>query len=229
MVAEARRLGLDYLAATDHTKNVVSVGGMNDAEFARYWDYIDELNGVLRREGIDFRVLKGAEVDILDDGSLDLKDETLARADWIVASLHFGLDQSPERLRRRYEGAFRNPFVDAIGHPTERIIGVKAPMGVDVDFLVDSAARFGKCLELNSQPRRLELNVDGLIAAKKAGVSVVISTDAHAPAHLSYLRFGVEQARRAGLTRSDVANARSFVELTESRGKLKRRGERGEN
>ncbi|MBQ7815099.1 MAG: hypothetical protein IJ387_11480 [Thermoguttaceae bacterium] len=102
-------------------------------------------------------------------------------------------------------------------------------MGVDVDFLVDSAARFGKCLELNSQPRRLDLNVDGLIAAKKAGVSVVISTDAHAPAHLSYLRFGVEQARRAGLTRSDVANARSFVELTESRGKLKRRGERGEN
>lgn len=229
MVAEARRLGLDYLAATDHTKNVVSVGGMNDAEILRYWDYIDELNGVLRREGVDFRVLKGAEVDILDDGSLDLKDETLARADWIVASLHFGLDQSPERLRRRYEGAFRNPFVDAIGHPTERIIGVKAPMKVDVDFLVESAARFGKCLELNSQPRRLDLNVDGLIAAKKAGVPVVISTDAHSPAHLPYLRFGVEQARRAGLTRADVANARSFAELSALRAELKRRRERGEN
>lgn len=229
MVAEARRLGLDYLAATDHTKNVVSVGGMNDAEILRYWDYLDELNGVLRREGIDFRVLKGAEVDILDDGSLDLKDETLARADWIVASLHFGLEQSPERLRRRYEGAFRNPFVDVIGHPTERIIGVKTPMKVDVDFLVESAARFGKCLELNSQPRRLDLDVDGLIAAKKAGVPVVISTDAHSPAHLAYLRFGVEQARRAGLTRADVANARSFAELTELRAELKRRSERGES
>lgn len=227
MVAEARRLGLDYLAATDHTKNVVSVGGMNDAEFARYWDYIDELNGVLRREGVDFRVLKGAEVDILDDGSLDLKDETLARADWIVASLHFGLDQSPERLRRRYEGAFRNPFVDAIGHPTERMIGMRGPMEVDVDFLVESAARFGKCLELNSQPRRLDLDVDGLIAAKKAGVPVVISTDAHSPTHLAYLRFGVEQARRAGLTRSDVANARSFAELVELRARLKRRSRGG--
>lgn len=229
MVAEARRLGLDYLAATDHTKNVVSVGGMNDAEFARYWDYIDELNGVLRREGVDFRVLKGAEVDILDDGSLDLKDETLARADWIVASLHFGLDQLPERLRRRYEGAFRNPFVDAIGHPTGRQIGTRKPMEVDVEFLVESAARFGKCLELNSQPRRLDLNVDGLIAAKKAGVPVVISTDSHSPAHLAYLRFGVEQARRAGLTRSDVANARSFAELTELRAELKRRSGRGES
>ena len=229
MVAEARRLGLDYLAATDHTKNVVSVGGMNDAEFARYWDYIDELNDVLRREGIDFRVLKGAEVDILDDGSLDLKDETLARADWVVASLHFGLDQSPERLRRRYEGAFRNRFVDAIGHPTERQIGMRKPMEVAVDFLVESAARFGKCLELNSQPRRLDLNVDGLIAAKKAGVPVVVSTDSHSPAHLAYLRFGVEQARRAGLTRADVANARSFAELIDLRAELKRRSEGGEN
>jgi DNA polymerase (family 10) len=223
MVAEARRLGRDYLAATDHTKNVVSVGGMNDAEILRYWDYIDELNGVLRREGIDFRVLKGAEVDILDDGSLDLKDETLAQADWIVASLHFGFDQSAERLRRRYEGAFRNPFVDAIGHPTERQIGMRKPMEVSVEFLVESAARFGKCLELNSQPRRLDLGVDGLIAAKKAGVPIVVSTDSHAPAHLAYLRFGVEQARRAGLTRADVANARSFAELTELRAELKRR------
>lgn len=229
MVAQARRLGRDYLAATDHTKNVVSVGGMNDAEILRYWDYIDELNDVLRREGVDFRVLKGAEVDILDDGSLDLKDETLAQADWIVASLHFGLDQSPERLRRRYEGAFRNPFVDAIGHPTERLIGARKPVGVEIDFLVESAARFGKCLELNSQPRRLDLNVDGLIAAKKAGVPVVISTDSHAPEHLAYLRFGVEQARRAGLTRADVANARSYAELTELRADLKRRRERGEN
>ena len=229
MVAEARRLGRDYLAATDHTKNVVSVGGMNDAEVLRYWEYIDELNGVLRREGVDFRVLKGAEVDILDDGSLDLKDETLAQADWIVASLHFGFDQSPERLRRRYEGAFRHPFVDAIGHPTERQIGMRKPMDVDVDFLVESAARFGKCLELNSQPRRLDLSVDGLIAAKKAGVPIVISTDSHAPAHLAYLRFGVEQARRAGLTRADVANARSFAELTELRAELKKRRERGGN
>ena len=226
MVEQARRLGLDYLAATDHTKNVVSVGGMNDAEILRYWDYIDELNGVLRRESVDFRVLKGAEVDILDDGSLDLKDETLARADWIVASLHFGLDQSPERLRRRYDGAFRNPFVDAIGHPTERQIGMRKPMEVDVDFLVESAARFGKCLELNAQPRRLDLDVDGLIAAKKAGVPVVISTDSHSPAHLAYLRFGVEQARRAGLTRADVANARSFAELTKWRAESRARSER---
>ena len=228
MVAEARRLGRDYLAATDHTKNVVSVGGMNDAEILRYWDYIDELNGVLRREGIDFRVLKGAEVDILDDGSLDLKDETLAQADWIVASLHFGFDQSPERLRRRYEGAFRNPYVDAIGHPTERLIGIRKPVEVDVEFLVESAARFGKCLELNSQPRRLDLGVDALVAAKKAGVPIVISTDSHSPAHLAYLRFGVEQARRAGLTPADVANARSLAELTELRANLKQRRERGE-
>lgn len=226
MVASARRLGLDYIAATDHTQNVASVGGMNDDEFLRYWDYIDELNAVLRAEGIDFRVLKGAEVDILDDGSLDLRDETLARADWIVASLHFGTEQAPELLRRRYEGAFRNPFVDVVGHPTERVIGAKAPMKVELDFLVESAARFGKRLELNSQPRRLDLNVDGLIAAKKAGVPIVLSTDAHASAHLEYRRFGVEQARRAGLTRSDVANALSLDELLKSRVEARERAAR---
>ncbi|MBR4833756.1 MAG: PHP domain-containing protein [Thermoguttaceae bacterium] len=226
MVAAARRLGLEYLAATDHSKNVVSVGGMNDGEFLRYWDYIDELNAVLRGEGIDFRVLKGAEVDILDDGELDLKDETLARADWVVASLHFGLEQSAERLRRRYEGAFRNPFVDVIGHPTERVIGAKASIAIEFDFLVESAARFGKRLELNSQPRRLDLNVDGLIAAKKAGVAVVVSTDAHSPAHLAYRRFGVEQARRAGLTRTDVANALSLDELLKSRVEARARAAR---
>lgn len=225
-VAAARRLGLEYVAATDHSKNVVSVGGMNDGEFLRYWDYIDELNAVLRGEGIDFRVLKGVEVDILDDGELDLKDETLARAEWVVASLHFGLDQAPERLRRRYEGAFRHPFVDAIAHPTQRVVGAKAPIAVELDFLVESAARFGKRLELNSQPRRLDLGVDGLIAAKKAGVPIVISTDAHSPTHLEYRRFGVEQARRAGLTRADVANALSVDELLKSRVEARARAAR---
>lgn len=99
-------------------------------------------------------------------------------------------------------------------------------MKVELDFLVESAARFGKRLELNSQPRRLDLNVDGLIAAKKAGVPIVLSTDAHASAHLEYRRFGVEQARRAGLTRSDVANALSLDELLRSRVEARERAAR---
>lgn len=214
MVAEARRLGLDYIALTDHTQNVKPiVNGMDDAELLRYWSLIDELNRKLQDSGVDFRVLKGVEVDILSDGRLDLKDETLARADWVVASVHFGSDDSSRRLRRRYLAALRHPAVDVVAHPTGRTIGTKGPMKIDVEFLCETAAEYGKFLELNAQPRRLDLDVDGLIAAKKAGVPIVISTDAHSPSHLEYLRFGVEQARRAGLTRADVANARPLTEL----------------
>lgn len=223
MVAVARELGLSYIAMTDHTKNVASVGGMNDAEILRYWDYIDNLNQKLNFEEGSFRVLKGVEVDVLENGGLDLENETLAQADWVVASIHFGKRQSKEKIHSRYMDAFMNPHVDVIAHPTGRMIGIEDAMEVDIEFLCQNAKKYGKCLELNSQPRRLDLNSNALTLAQAYGVPIVISTDAHAPEQLTYLQFGILQAYRAGLTSDDVLNTLSVEKLLEQRTAMKRK------
>ena len=217
MVSVAREMQLSYIALTDHTKNVASVGGMNDAEFLRYWDYIEGVNQTLSSKGDSFHLFKGAEVDILEDGGLDLEDETLAQADWVVASIHFGKRQSQSKIHRRYMDAFTNPYVDVIAHPTGRMIGTEDPIDVDVEFLCENAKKYGKCLELNCQPRRLDLDVKALIVAKRYGIPIVISTDAHAPDQMSYLQFGVQQAYRAGLTCDDVLNAQPLDEVLKRR------------
>ena len=217
MCSAAREQGLSYIALTDHTKNVASVGGMNDVEFLRYWDAVDNFNDKLKELGIPFYILKGAEVDILEDGGLDLEDSTLAQADWVVASVHFGKRQPRTKIHSRYMDAFLNPYVDVIAHPTGRIIGVEPKIDVDVNFLCENASKYGKYIEINSQPRRLDLSCDSLTLAKRYGVKVVISTDAHSPEQIGYLRFGVQQARRAGLTSDDVLNCMSVREILDMR------------
>lgn len=217
MVDAALDLGLSYIAITDHSQNVPGVTGLGDVEFLRLWEQIDRQNDALRQEGENFRILKGAEVDILEDGGLDLKDDTMRRADWIVASIHVAREQSRNMIERRYMDAFRSPYVDAIAHPTERVIGKEAPMKVDFEFLCENAKKYGKALELNSQPRRLDLPIEGLALAKQYRVPIVISTDAHAPDQIEYLRFGADHARCAGLTPSDVLNAASWEDLLEWR------------
>lgn len=221
MVDACRRRGYEYIALTDHTKNASVANGMTDSEIMHYWDVIDDYNENLRSHGDAFQILKGAEVDILENGGLDLADETLARADWIIASIHFGKRQPRRQIHRRYLDAFQNPYVDVIAHPTQRVIGVDAPMDVDVEFLCENAKRYGKCLELNSQPRRLDLDAKWLKLAKDYGVPIVISTDSHSVDHLDYIRFGVRQARRAGLSCEDVFNTLPYYQLVERRKELR--------
>jgi len=206
---------LEYIALTDHTKNVVSVGGLLPSEALLYWKQIDETNQVLAKNQINFYVLKGIEVDILDDGTLDYDDDILAQADWVVASIHFGLDQSSEQINHRYHKALKNRYVHAIAHPTNRIIEGRGEIQVDIDFLCTEAARNGKFLEINSQPRRVDLNDIYCAKAHDYGVPLVISTDSHAAQHMDYLRFGVNQARRAGLTANDILNTCSLTDLLE--------------
>ncbi|MDO5308106.1 MAG: PHP domain-containing protein [Planctomycetia bacterium] len=221
MANNARALGLHYMAATDHTQNVAVAGGMNDVECLRYWEQIDQLNERLASSGIDFHVLKGIECDILEAGGMDLKDETLAKADWVIASIHYGKRQSRELIHRRYLDAFRNPYVDIIAHPTGRMIGIEPKIDVDIEFLCQNAAKYGKCLELNCQPRRLDLDRDALMLAKEYGVPIVISTDSHNPQHALYLNFGVYQAQRAGLVASDVLNTLDYQQFVERRRQVK--------
>ncbi|TWT95920.1 DNA polymerase/3'-5' exonuclease PolX [Botrimarina colliarenosi] len=213
MVAAARERGLEYIAITDHSKRVTMAHGLDADRLRAQWREIDVVNEELTSEGVDFRVLKGIECDILEAGPMDLPDDVLAEADWVIASLHYGQNQPRAKIMDRLLGAVAHPSVSIIAHPTGRLIGKRAPYDVEMDELIAACAEHGKCLELNANPARLDLDDVHCAAAKAAGVPIVISSDAHSPEGLDVLRYGVLQARRAGLTADDVANTSAIKAL----------------
>lgn len=215
MAAAAKRRGLKYVAITDHSKRVTMVGGLKPEQLLEQWAEIDELNK--RLHGII--VLKGVEVDILERGGLDIPDEVLAQADWVVASVHFGQQQSRQQITDRILGALSNPNVDAIAHPTGRMLLERKPYEVDMDAVMQAARDNGKALELNAHPRRLDLDDVACAAAKSHGIPVVISTDSHRPEGLEMMRCGIQQARRGGLTKEDVLNTRTWPQVKKMLGK----------
>jgi DNA polymerase (family 10) len=209
MVLAAKRRGHKYIAITDHSKRVTMANGLDARRLRAHWKSIDELASRIK----GMTVLKGVELDILEDGTLDLPDDVLAEADWVVASIHYGQNQPRERITRRLLNAIRSPYVHAIGHPTGRLIGKRKGYDVDLDTVLKAAADYGCMMELNSQPSRLDLDDVALIAARERGVSIVINTDAHSTEELALLEFGVYQARRAGLEAKNVANSRPLAKF----------------
>lgn len=213
MVAAARERGLEYIAITDHSKRVTMARGLDETRLREQWAEIDRVNEELEEEGAKFKVLKGIECDILEAGPMDLPDEVLADADWVIASLHYGQQQPRAKIMERLIGAVEHPSVSIIAHPTGRLIGRRASYDLAVDELIAAVAEHGKCLELNANPARLDLDDVHCAAAKEAGVPIVISSDAHSTTGLDVLRYGVLQARRAGLEWLDVFNTSSYRHL----------------
>jgi DNA polymerase (family 10) len=206
MVAAAKQRGRKYIAITDHSKRVTMVNGLDVVRLRKQWAEIDAIRQ--RVEGIT--VLKGIEVDILEHGGLDLPDDVLAEADWVVASVHYGHQQSRAQITARVLEALENPHVCVIAHPTGRMLLRRKPYEIDLDAVMKAAKQHGKMLELNAHPIRLDLDDVACAAAKSLGVPIVISTDAHQTEGLDAMRFGVQQARRGGLTKADVANTRTW-------------------
>jgi DNA polymerase (family 10) len=194
--------GYQYFALTDHSKALAMTGGLDAARLAEQWREIDEIAA----RHPEIRLLKSLEVDILADGSLDLEDEMLARLDLVVVSVHsrFGLPAAEQT--ERILAAVRHPAVDVLAHPTGRLIGRREPFDFDLDAVLRACAEHRVAVELNAQPDRLDLKDTHLMRAKELGVKVVVSTDAHSPAGLDAMRWGVEQARRAWLGPADVLN-----------------------
>ena len=219
MVEAAKARGLQYIAMTDHSKRVTMVNGLDADRLRRQWAEIDRLNE--RLDGIT--VLKGVEVDILERGGLDLPDDVLAEADWVNASIHYGQNQSREQVTRRVIEALENPYVTAFAHPTGRMLTKRKPYEIDLDAVMRAARDHGKMLELNAHPLRLDLDDVACAQAKMYGIPVVISTDSHRVEGLAAMRYGVLQARRGGLTKSDVANTRTWAELRKG-GRMKDEG-----
>ncbi|MCA9231843.1 MAG: DNA polymerase/3'-5' exonuclease PolX [Planctomycetales bacterium] len=206
MVDAAQQRGLEYVAITDHSQRVSMARGLDAKRLRAQWSEIDRL----REEFDGLVVLKGIECDILEKGGMDLPDDVLAEADWVVASVHYGQKQSREQITERILGALENSYVSIIAHPTGRLINRREPYEVDMEQVFAAAARHGKMLELNANPARLDLHDIHCAAAKRHGIPIVISTDAHSTEGLEVMRHGVQQARRGGLTAADVANARSW-------------------
>ena len=200
MVAAAQRRGYAYYAICDHSHR------LRDGGLQRQGGAIDELN----ERVAPFRVLKGIEVNIRADGSLDTADEDLATLDWVVASVHASFDKSPTE---RVLAAMESPYVDCIGHLTGRKIGKRQPAPVDVERVIEAALATGTFLEINSQPDRLDLTDVHARAAREAGLKLVIDSDGHQIAALDYVELGVGQARRGWLTKADVVNTHTWKQI----------------
>jgi DNA polymerase (family 10) len=200
MVASAQRRGYSYYAICDHSQR------LRGELLAQQTEQIDALNELLA----PFRILKGIEVNIRPDGALDVAEEDLMGRDWVVASVHSRFDHNPTE---RVLGAMESPYVDCIGHVTNRKIGKRAPSSVDVERVIEKALETGTFLEINSQPDRLDLTDVHARAAREAGLKLVIDSDGHEVGALDFVELGVGQARRAWLTKDDVLNTRTWKQI----------------
>ena len=210
MAQAARARGLNYIAITDHSKRVSMARGLDETKLREQWKQIDAFNQ--RSDGL-FWVLKGVEVDILENGALDISDDCLSEADWVTASIHYGQRQPREQITERILNAIHNPNVHAISHPTGRLISRREPYDVDMAAVMQAAKESHKILELNANPYRLDLNDIHTMTAVQLGIEIVINTDAHSIANLDLMKFGVRQARRAGVRPSMVFNTLTLAEV----------------
>jgi DNA polymerase (family 10) len=217
MALAARDAGYEYLAITDHS---ASMGFGSDVSPDELRAQIDRIRG-LEIEGI--QLLAGSEVNVLPDGTLDYDDELLSELDWVIASVHTSFRMSTEAMTARIVKAIEHPLVDVLGHPSGRKIEQRRPYEYDLEAVIEAAARTGTMLEINANPDRRDLNDIQARAAAAAGVPLVISTDAHRPATFTRVpRFGIATARRAWLTKADVANTRPWAELQAIRKRVAR-------
>ena len=209
MAEAAKEKGYEYLAVTEHSKRVAMVKGLYAKDLARQMESIDRLNKKLK--GI--RLLKGIEVDILEDGGLDLPDDILKALDLRVCSVHYNRNLSREKQTERIIRAMDNPYFNILAHPTGRLINEREPYEVDLQKVMQAAKDRGCFLELNAHPDRLDPSAHYCKIAKEMNLKIAISTDAHSVSNLNFMRFGIGQARRGWLEAADVLNTRTWKQL----------------
>ena len=209
MADAARRLGWSYLGISDHSESAFFAGGLSRDAVARQHDEIDALNATLH----DFRILKGIEADILPTGQLDYDDATLERFDFVIGSVHSRFRMTEAEMTTRILTALDDPRLTILGHPTGRLLLAREPYAVDIDAVIEKAAARGMALELNADPRRLDLDWKRCLQAKRLGAVIEIGPDANSPRGLENTVVGVDIARKAWLEPSDVLNAWSVDDV----------------
>ncbi|MBD3321920.1 MAG: DNA polymerase/3'-5' exonuclease PolX, partial [Chitinivibrionales bacterium] len=209
MVDAARARNYEYVAVTDHSRHVRVARGLDVRRLHKQIEEINKLNDSVK----DIVILKGIELDILADGSLDLPDEVLKELDFTVCSVHYKFGLPEKEQTRRVIRAMDNRYFTVLGHPTGRMINERPPYEIDIEQVLDAAAGRGCFMEINGQPHRLDLPDHYCRAAKDRGVKCVLSTDAHLGANLDFIRHAVAQARRGWLEPDDIVNTRNGSEL----------------
>lgn len=209
MAEAAKKKGYKYIAITDHSKSLKIAGGLSNEDRLKQIEAIHKLNK--RLKGI--RLLAGAEVDILDDGSLDYGDDVLKELDMVIAALHSGFRQRRDKLTKRTVSAMKNRYVNIIAHPTGRLIGAREAYEIDIEEVLKAAGDTNTAIEINSYPERLDLNDVGCRRAKGLGVMLAISTDAHSIDQFDNMRYGVSVARRGWLEKKNILNSLSAEQL----------------
>ncbi|MEK7566498.1 MAG: PHP domain-containing protein, partial [Patescibacteria group bacterium] len=204
----AIKKGLKYIVITDHTKRLAMTGGLDEKKLLKQIAEIGKINEKLSAKGYKFKILAGSEVDILKDGTLDLKDEALKKLDVCGAAIHSYFNLPKEEQTKRIIRAMENPHVDIIFHPTGRIINRRPAYEVDIDEIIKAAKRTNTVLEIDAFPDRLDLKDDYIRKCVFAGVKLAIDSDAHLVSHMDFLEFGIAQARRGWATKDDIINTR---------------------
>jgi DNA polymerase (family X) len=210
MAKAAKRLGWKYLGIGDHSQSLTVANGLSVERLRQQHAEIDALNSKL--SGI--KLFKGTECDILADGSLDYDDKVLVQFDYVVASVHTLFNQTQEQMTQRIVKALSNPFVTMLGHATGRLLLRRDGYKVDLEAVLQAAAKYGKMIEINAHPMRLDLDWVHCKRARSLGVKLVINPDAHSTGDLEYLPYGISVARRGWLTKEDVFNTQSLAQVT---------------
>lgn len=205
--------GYEYIAVTDHSKAVGIARGLDEKRLLSHIKEIDILNEKLKQDGKLLRILKGSEVDIKADGTLDYDSSVLEQLDWVVGAVHSAFTMDKEAQTGRIVSALATGWVNVLAHPTGRLIGLREPYEVDMERVIDAAAKFQVFMELNSYPQRLDLSSQHCALARQRGVKIAISTDSHSSSNLGNMVYGVHTARRGGLSKVDVLNTRPLPEL----------------
>lgn len=202
MVNQARNIGYDYIAITDHSKFLRIANGLNETKLRKQRIEIERINDKYD----DIHVFAGVEMDILPDGTLDFDNEFLKEMDFVIGGIHSGFNQSQEKIMHRLETAMENPYVTFIAHPSGRLIGRRSGYAVDMEKLIQLAKETNTALEINANPNRLDISAEWARTAQESGVNIVINTDAHSYQTLDYMKHGVGIARKGWVEKDNVLN-----------------------
>ncbi len=213
LAEEAIKMGYEYLGIADHTKYLTIEHGLNEKQLIARNKRIDELNQELKIKNCKLKILKGCEANILADGSIDIRDDVLAQMDYVIAGIHSQMKMLKDQMTERIIKAMRNPNVDIISHPTGRLLQQREEYQIDFEKILQKTKETGVILEINASPYRMDLDGQNIRRAKKAGVKMIINTDAHRRDQLKFMELGVAQARRGWAEKEDIINTQPLEKL----------------
>ncbi|MCL4453242.1 PHP domain-containing protein [Ferroplasma sp.] len=208
MIAAAMKKNYEYIAITNHSKSLRIAHGMDDDQFMEYFEKIDRLS-----DKYNIKILKGGEVDILKDGSLDLENDTLKAMDVVIASVHMDTNMNTENMTDRVINAVKTNKVNILGHPTGRLINERQPFQIDLDEVAKYCSKYKTAMEINASPQRLDLNDENILRTSRYGVAYSINTDSHNIYGYDNMELGVGTARRGWLTKNNIINTMNLNDL----------------